>query len=161
MNKQAGPFKAIQSPQQSCLVVIIIMGLYFGIGAPIILTSGYFLGIIGLLVAFLLVAFALSRIMMLYINAESTISTNDTGITIQVVRKGLGAPIGSNFYPWDQLVGFRYVRVGRSPNTLTMYWSTGDKQVFQAFDTEFLYQHLCRWHPEKERDFWGRPKNGA
>ncbi|HAD11140.1 MAG TPA: hypothetical protein DCF33_01755 [Saprospirales bacterium] len=161
MNKQAGPFKAIQSPNQSCLMVVIIMALYFGIGGPIILTAAHFLGIIGLLVAFMMVAFVLSRIMMLYINAESSINTNDSGITIEVVRKGLGTPIGSTFYSWDQLEGFRYARVARSPNTLTLYWSDGNKQIFQAFDTEFLYQHLCRWYPEKERDFWGRPKSEA
>lgn len=159
MSKQAGPFKVIQSPNQSCLVVIIIFSLYFGIGGPIILAAAHFFGIIGLLVAFFMVAFALSRIMMLYINAQSSITTDDSGITMEVVRKGLGTPLGSQFHPWEQLEGFRYARVARSPNTLTFYWSTGEKQIVQAFDTEFLYQHLCRWFPEKERDFWGRPKN--
>lgn len=158
MNQQAGPFKVIQNPNQSCLVVIIIMGLYFGIGGPIILTVGYFLGIIGLLVTFLIVGYALSRFMMLYINAESSITADDSGLTIEVVRKGLGTPVGVTSYSWDQLEGFRYARVGRSPNTLTFYWASGEKQVFQAFDTEFLYQHLVRWFPEKERDFWGGPK---
>ncbi|HLP92771.1 MAG TPA: hypothetical protein VK168_02000 [Saprospiraceae bacterium] len=159
MNKQAGPFKVIQSPHQSCLVVIIIMGLYFGIGGPIILTAAHFGGILGLLASFMIVAFGLSRIMLKYINAESSIQTNDSGLTIEVTRKGLGTPVGVTTYTWDQLDGYRYARVARSPNTLTLYWASGEKQVFQAFDTEFLYQHLCRWYPDRERDFWGRPKN--
>lgn len=52
---------------------------------------------------------------------KQAITTDDSGITIEVVRKGLGTPLGSKFYPWEQMEGFRYAKVARSPNTLTFY----------------------------------------
>ena len=147
-------FNVLQSPRNGCLFALIVVPMYFGIGGPIIFISEFYLGMIGFFGAFLVVAFLLNWFISRYLQAKTTVTTGSDGLTIEVIRKGLGVPTGTRFFRWEQLRGFNYSTARRKPFALTLHWVGGGKTTFQQGETKSLHQFLQKTCPQKEMNYW-------
>lgn len=157
MKQNANQFRVRQSPSGSCKFFGVLLLLYFFIGGPMIFGAMLLWGSIGAFAAFVLVAILLTWLVDRKVVAKAIVTADALGITIEVVRKGMGIPLGSSFSTWEQLRGFQYSTLGRGPNQLTLLWVNGHKISFQEQETNDFYNYLVQTFPEKEKAYWWPP----
>lgn len=150
-------FSVIHGPRNGCLFILIVAPLFFGIGGPIIFISERLWGALAAFAAFFAVAILLQWFISRWLVAKTIITTDEMGITIEIVRGGLGIPKGSSFFAWDQLEGFKYSSGGKGSNSITLHWTDSSKITFQANEVYSLYEFLQQVCPEKELHYWFWP----
>jgi len=152
MTSEIRQFSVIQGPQSVCLPLCITGSLFFGVGGPILFAAQYLWGTLAFFGAFFVVAYLLNWFISRWLNAKTTVTSDDLGLTIEVTRSGLNIPVGISFFAWDQMEGFKYWIGNKGPNTLKIQWSDGGKISFQEGDLDMLYENLKRIYPEREID---------
>lgn len=152
--QEVSQFEVKQSPPGTCLFFGVVVPLLFLVGGPIFFAASLYWGGIGFFSSFFLFVILINWLIDSKLRAKSLVVVDSLGIRIEVIRKGMGIPIGTSFSTWEQLRGFQYSTIGRGPNQLTLLWENGHKISFQQHDAEALYQYLVQTFPEKEKAFW-------
>jgi hypothetical protein len=153
MTSDSQQFKLIQAPRSGCGFFMLLAFLFLGIGGPFIFTAQVYGGTLAFFAAFFVVAFLLQWINTRWLQAKVMVTADSLGILIEVTRGGLGIPLGSNFYAWDQLKGFKYSKRGKGPYSLMLHWTDGSKISFEQEAMESFYQFLKEVCAEKEMDY--------
>ena len=85
--------------------------------------------------------------------AKSIIQTEADRFNLEVVKAGLGLPLGTNAYIWQDLVTFVYSDWDSDTiPSLQLRWRDDIYQTFWGGDTKALYDYLHTFFPEKETE---------
>jgi hypothetical protein len=67
-----------------------------------------------------------------------------------VIQKGLGIPLGTSYFVWEQMKRFNYTKWTRAGRHLIIQWTDDRKFFFMEKDTELFYQFLCQFYADRE-----------
>lgn len=143
-------------------LIVLIWGL--GLMLPVIAYSINYWGELVTFCIFLFLGISFGLIFEYWFHAKTLVTTQVDGLTIEVIRSGLGMSRHSEYHSWEQLKGFKYAlfpRRGYGINTifeshhcLILQWVDGTKIRLLHGEVEAFYAHLMQICPEKKMAHW-------
>ncbi len=145
-------FFLLQRTSNSCLYVLLFMGVILGIlfGSVMLtsmLTDQLGASVIILLPAFLFGVGALEKRLL----ADTIATAKPDVLHLEVIKPGLHLKIADAGFPWALLQEYRFASGGRSGPLLQLRWDDGNTQFFVGGDVRPLFEYLKTHFPDRRR----------